>query len=163
MHVLTAFEEMSNYWILCQGVRRCYCCEETCVVYEEGSVKPLIYSSLFSVEVGGFNREYYHTTLLFNMPCSVWYHPCTSSHSRGTKALKTLSRNVRMLSEINLFLYQRTDAFSYLDLACNRQTQYLLAICCLPVHSFLKTGLVCFGFAAGCWKWICKAIFSCWK
>ena len=64
---------------------------------EEGSVKSLINSSLFSVEVGYFNGESCHTMLIFNMPCSVQYHACTSGYSRGIKVLNKVSWNVQIV------------------------------------------------------------------
>ena len=63
MHVLTAVEEMSNCRILCQGALRCCCRQETWVGDKEGSVKTLINSSLFTVEIGYFNCESDHTVL----------------------------------------------------------------------------------------------------
>ena len=41
-----------------------------------------------------------------------------------------------------------SDVFPYVDLACNHYTQYLLAILCVLVYIFLKSGLI---FS---WKWI---------
>ena len=51
------------------------------------------------------------------------------------------------------------DVFGYLDLECNHHTQYLLAMLCVLVSIFLKTGLIFLGFAVAHWKWICQALF----
>ena len=51
------------------------------------------------------------------------------------------------------------DVFPYLDLECNHHTQYLLAMVCVLVYIFLKSGLIFLGFALARWKWICKATF----
>ena len=51
------------------------------------------------------------------------------------------------------------DVFRYLDLECNHHMQYLLAMVCVLVYIFLKSGLIFLGFAVARWKWICKAPF----
>ena len=51
------------------------------------------------------------------------------------------------------------DVFHYLNLECNHHTQYLLAMLCVLVYIFVKSGLIFLGFAVAQWKWICKTPF----
>ena len=48
------------------------------------------------------------------------------------------------------------DVFHYLDLECNQHTQYLLAMLCVLVYIFLKSGLIFLIFAVAHWKWMWK-------
>ena len=72
-------------------------------------VKPLINSSLLSVEVGYFNCGSYHTILFFNILCSIIIVPCMHLQPfQRHQDFKTLSSNVQILSEIDLSLDQES-------------------------------------------------------
>ena len=103
------FEQTSNCWIHCQGVLRCCCREDTCVVNEEGCVNPLTSSSLFFVEVEDTSTANLTTPCHCSICHAVYsYHAWTFSHSRGITVLKTLSWTIQIWSEIKLFVDQES-------------------------------------------------------